>query len=87
MDKKKYLLILIGLIATVLIITNPTNADFDNYLHAKGFDKSVPGGRVNYFLFYSVYEVKFKYGSGDSQTRFVRCIGIFKNFITTVDTE
>jgi hypothetical protein len=85
--RKKYFLIITGVLFTVLVITNPTNTDFDHYLRAKGFHNSIHGGRVNYFLFCSIYEVNFKYGLYREKERTVKCLGILGNFITMVDKE
>lgn len=74
-------------ILLILIFTNPTVKDFNNYLTAKGFNKSVQGGRVNNFFIFSVYELNFKYGVNRSKKRRVKSIGIFGNFIVLVDEK
>jgi hypothetical protein len=84
---KHKFIISLGLIILILIFTNPSNTDFDRYLHAKGFDSSVHGGRVNYFLVFSIYEVQFNYGENNSKKRHVKCLSVFGNFITLIDKE
>jgi hypothetical protein len=83
--EKKYLFL--SLIILFLILTNPNNNDFNSFLKAKGFSKDVQGGRVNYFFIFSIYELRFKYGSNSMNERRFKCIGIAKNFVTLVDKK
>ena len=69
----------------MLAITNPTDKDFNSFLRAKGFSKDVQGGRINNFLIFSIYELRFTYGINNKR-RF-QCFAIAKNFIVTVDEE
>jgi hypothetical protein len=77
--------IIIG-IAILLTVLNPTNTDFDSYLRAKGFDESLHGGRTGYLFIFSIYEIDFHYGSGDSMERHAVYVGILNSFIKVYDT-
>lgn len=82
------LILTIGFIILVLICTNPSNSDFDYYIHAKGFDSSIHGGRVKYFLIFSTFEVKFKYGTDhEDKSRYLEYLGVFNNFIILKDEK
>lgn len=84
---KRNLLLFVGAVIAILVITNPTNSDFDRYLRAKGFAESVHGGRVNYFFVCSIFEVNFRYGRNNENNRNIKFFGFLGNFIKIVDTR
>lgn len=81
--KRTYLLI-IG-ISLLLVVTNPTNKDFKHFIEGNNFSNAV-GGRVNYFLFFSVYKLDyFEYKDANDfkvNPKQITSIGFFKNFIS-----
>ena len=72
--KKRWLIALI--IISILALTNPTDKDLENYLESSELRGS--GGRVNYFMIFSVFKVHVN-GFYKNPNRIY--IGIFKNFI------
>lgn len=82
--KRKWIIIIVVIV--LLTLLNPTYNDFDHFIHAKGFDKSVHGGRTGYFCLLSIYEVNFNYGSNNEMKRHAIYIGFLKNFIKIYDT-
>jgi hypothetical protein len=69
----------------VLILTNPSNSDFRNYLATENFKHIKNSGRVGYFLLFSVYELTEEVYTGDKLGSYNivkhSYIGIFKNFL------
>jgi hypothetical protein len=77
MNKTKKIWVIIGIIAIILVFTNPTNSDLDSFLTAKQFENN-SGGRIAYFGIFSIYKTnigsEYKYPNRTY-------LGIFKNFI------
>ena len=69
--------IILTVIILILALTNPTNADFKNYIPLNSNGEST-GGRVNYFGIFSVFKEHITYFSGSEERMYV---GVFKNFI------
>jgi len=84
---KNKIFLVIGSILLILIITNPNNGDFKNYLIAKGNNRNsvekIKGGRVLNFFLFSIYEINR--GKNYNYPTALRCIGILDNFIVLVD--
>ena len=80
---KKQVLIIILL--AILMSTNPNNSDFNYYKNAKGFSSAVQGGRIGYFIFFSIYQIEYYPSANPSQKRTLNYIGILNNFIEVRD--
>ena len=82
---KKKLWICIFFLLLILMLTNPSNSDFNDYLSTKNFGHVENSGRVGYFLLFSVYGFNEEVSTGDNSGSYniVRhtYIGIFKNFL------
>ncbi|MEI9959379.1 MAG: hypothetical protein WDM90_24370 [Ferruginibacter sp.] len=48
MSRAKKIWVAFGLVIIILIFTNPTNSDLENFLSANGFENN-SGGRVSYW--------------------------------------
>jgi len=81
--KKRKKLIIAGISLVILIITNPTPSNFDNYLNA---NKIVPtyNGRVGYFFFFSIYKATYHTEYYEENVTY---LGIAKNFIEISNDE
>lgn len=82
----KYFGILIGCSLVFLIITNPTNKDFESYLKAKSV-YAPNQGRVNNYIIFSVYEysgfttIRHNHKQDESIRFYKAYYGVGKNFI------
>ena len=79
---KKKVLISFCIILLLLIVTNPTNDDFKDYIKANEFEnkKDLLLGRIAYLGVFSVFQINnLNFWKGPE--KYKTYVGIFKNFI------